>query len=240
MVSVVEILPSPFGWCAVSEGNVTLTGGEESTVAAFDLAQYPVTNAQFQKFLEDADGYSSSAWWDFSARATRWHLGNGPAELDALAESLPRVKVSWYEALAFCRWLSAKTGEAVTLPTEQEWQHAAQNDDGRTFPWGSAPDISRCNASESGIKRLTPVDAFPTGVSAFGAFDMSGNAAEWCLNAYNVPDELDIATFSGGEARAMRGGSYGLSLHNAQVAFRGFNHPADRFDYLGFRLVRHH
>jgi formylglycine-generating enzyme required for sulfatase activity len=219
---------------------VTLTGGDEGPVGAFELAQYPVTNAQYRLFLDAADGYTSAAWWDYSARATRWHERHLPAELTSTGDSLPRVSVSWYEALAFCRWLSAETGESITLPTEHEWQRAAQNDDDRLFPWGNDTDISRCNASESGIKRLTPVDKFPSGASAFGALDMSGNAAEWCLNAYNVPEDVDIATFMGGEARAMRGGSYGLSLHNAQVAFRSFNHPADRFDFLGFRLVRHH
>lgn len=240
MVLAYDLLPPPFGWCAISTGKVTLSGGDNSTAQAFDMAQFPVTHAQFQVFLDEPSGYSSDVWWDFSARAARWHLGNLPAEVASTDNSLPRVSVSWYEALAFCRWLVARTGDSITLPTEQEWQRAAQGDDGRVFPWGNASDITRCNASESGIKRLTPVDKFPNGASAFSVFDMSGNAAEWCLNAYNVPDDVDIATFSGGEMRAMRGGSYGLSLHNAQVAFRGFNHPADRFDYLGFRLVRHH
>lgn len=239
MVSVHDIFPSPFGWCVIPQGVVTLRGGEEANVAAFELAQYPVTNAQFQLFLDDADGYASGEWWSFSPKAARWRQSHAASDVPDSAATLPRVYVSWYEAVAFCQWLSARTGENVILPTEQEWQRAAEDDDGRTFPWGDAPDISRCNASESGIKRLTPVDAFPTGACAFGVFDMSGNVSEWCLNAFNVPDELDIATFSGGEARAMRGGSYGLSLHNAQVAFRSFNHPADRFDYLGFRLARH-
>jgi formylglycine-generating enzyme required for sulfatase activity len=239
MVSVREFLPVPFDWRVIPAGSVTLTGGDDWAVAAFELAQYPVTNPQFQVFLDDADGYASSVWWDFSRRAARWHLEHGPAEVESDGPMLPRVSVSWYEAFAFCRWLSAKTGDDITLPTEQEWQRAAQGDDGRIFAWGNASDISRCNASESGIKCLTPVDAFPTGASAFGVFDMGGNAAEWCLNAYNVPDDVDVATFSGGEARAMRGGSYGLSLHNAQVAFRSFNHPGDRFDFLGFRLGRH-
>ncbi len=61
----------------------------------------------------------------------------------------------------------------------------------------------------------------------------------WCLNAYNVPDDVDIVTFSGGEARAVRGGSWGLNRFNALATFRSFNPPGERFDYQGFRVARH-
>ena len=50
----------------------------------------------------------------------------------------PVVGVSWYEAVAFCLWLSDVTGERIMLPTEDQWQYAAQGDDGRTYPWGNS------------------------------------------------------------------------------------------------------
>jgi formylglycine-generating enzyme required for sulfatase activity len=71
----------------------------------------------------------------------------------------PVVGVSWYEAAAYCKWLSELTGEAITLPTEQQWQRAAQGDDGRAYPWGPNWDRSRCNNNVDGrgIGRTTPV-----------------------------------------------------------------------------------
>jgi formylglycine-generating enzyme required for sulfatase activity len=233
------MLPPPFAWCAIPAGTVTLEHGGTFEVAAFDMARYPLTNAQFQVFIAHADGYSNVAWWDFSRKGQRWRAQHDLWESPFPAPDLPRILVSWYEALAFCRWLSAQTGESITLPTEFEWQRAAQGDDGRTFPWGETYAVDYANASESGIKQPTPVTQFPQGASPFGVLDMSGNVQEWCLNSYLIPEDVDILTFEGGDARASRGGSWGLSSLSAQAAFRGYNHPSDRFEFQGFRIARH-
>jgi formylglycine-generating enzyme required for sulfatase activity len=240
-------LPRPFAWCAIPAGMVTLRDDHgilehvygPFRVSAFEMAQYPVTNAQFQVFADAADGYANPEWWDYSARAQSWHAGHGLEDTPFPGDDHPRTVVSWFEAVAFSRWLSARTGEPIRLPTEQEWQRAAQGEDARAYPWGSVFDISRANTSESGIKEPTPVTQYPGGTSPFGVMDLCGNVAEWCLNAYNIPDDSDITAFAGGDLRAMRGGSWGLSQFSAQTTFRGFNHPGDRFNFLGFRLVRH-
>jgi formylglycine-generating enzyme required for sulfatase activity len=232
-------LPAPFEWRAIPAGTVTLAGDAGTfDVAAFDMAQYPITNAQFQAFVDD-DGFGNAAWWNYSPKAQRWRAQNGEYETPFPDDDLPRVKVSWFEAVAFCRWLSAKTGDQIALPTEQEWQRAAQGDDGRRFPWGDAFEVDRCNTSESMIKRPTPVEKYPDGASPYGVMDLSGNVAEWCLNAYLIASDTDIETFAGGEARASRGGSWGLSHPSALIASRGFNRPEDRFEFQGFRVARH-
>jgi formylglycine-generating enzyme required for sulfatase activity len=234
-------LLSPFEWRPIPAGRVTLDGSLASyAVDALEIAKYPVTQAQFQAFVAAGDGYAQDRWWDFSPRAKRWRAQTGrqPGESAFAGEDLPCLMVSWFEAIAFCRWLTARTGEAIDLPTEQEWQRAAQGDDSRLYPWGDNFEAGRCNTSESGIKRPTPVSQFPSGASPYGVVDMSGNASEWCLNAHGVPDDLDIRTFPGGAARAVRGGSWGLSQFTARATFRAFNQPGDRFDFQGFRVVR--
>jgi formylglycine-generating enzyme required for sulfatase activity len=171
-------LPPPFEWCAIPVGQVTLDRDLGTfAVRAFDIAKYPITQAQFKVFLDDPGGYTDLTWWSGSAKSLLWRPQNGPLQSAFAGDDLPRLMVSWFEAVAFCRWLSRELGEAVALPTEQEWQCAAQGDDGRLYPWGNEFDVSRCNTSESGIKRPTPVTQFPGGASPYGVMDLCGNAS---------------------------------------------------------------
>ena len=128
-------------------------------------------------------------WWDYSADAKQWRVNNPqPKKTRFSGENLPRTNVKWYEAIAFCRWLTAQIGArgdmSITLPTEQQWQRAAQGDDGREYPWGREFDMNKCNTQESGIGQTTPVTQYPQGASPYGVLDMSGNVWEWCLTDY--------------------------------------------------------
>src|SRR5690606_8543992 len=116
----------------------------------------------------------------------------------------PVVGVSWYEAVAFCRWLSEATGEAITLPTEEQWQYAAQGDDGRKYPWGDEWDCTRCNNSVEPCHSdgTTPVRQYEgPGDSPFGVVDMSGNVWEWTLTEY----ESGVNDLDGANNRVIRG-----------------------------------
>ncbi|GIL12113.1 MAG: hypothetical protein BroJett038_08330 [Chloroflexota bacterium] len=204
------ILPPPFEWCPIPAGQVTLEeggyvpkGGQTFDVPAFAMAKYPITNAQFDVFVKAKDGYADPQWWDYSDDAKAWREKNATPEAPAFGGvgDHPRVNVTWYEAAAFCRWLNSKVptpnpspfdgegrrgGDIITLPTEQQWQRAAQGDDGRAYPWGSDFDAKSCNIDESGIGKTTPVTAYPNGASPFGVMDMAGNVWEWCLTDYNT------------------------------------------------------
>ncbi|GAB4508940.1 MAG: hypothetical protein OHK0046_02910 [Anaerolineae bacterium] len=134
------ILAQPFEWCEVTPGSVTIHYDKDHThsydVERFYMARYPITNAQYQAFLDDPEGYSNKHWWEYSTHAAQWRKKNSTPRPPTFKESdLPRENVTWFEAMAFCRWLSARTGYTITLPTEQQWQRAAQGDDGRTYPW---------------------------------------------------------------------------------------------------------
>ncbi len=93
------------------------------TLPAYRISRYPVTYTQFQAFLDAPDGFHSPLWWDGLA-ADEQHR-RAPGEQAFQYANHPRETVNWYDAIAFCRWLSAKLGYEVMLPTEAEWEKAA-------------------------------------------------------------------------------------------------------------------
>jgi formylglycine-generating enzyme required for sulfatase activity len=151
----------------------------------------------------------------------------------------PVVGVSWYEALAYCRWLSDATGETITLPTEEQWQYAAQGDDNRRYPWGDVWDCGRCNNSVKPCQSegTTPVRQYEgKGDSPFGVVDMAGNVWEWCLTDFdNKTNDRDSSAAS----RVIRGGGwFYFSTADCRCNFRYGDAPYGCYNFRGFRLVR--
>ncbi|MCB0074494.1 MAG: SUMF1/EgtB/PvdO family nonheme iron enzyme, partial [Caldilineaceae bacterium] len=149
----------------------------------------------------------------------------------------PVVGVSWYEAVAYCRWLSDKTGQAIMLPTEAQWQYAAQGNDGREYPWGNEWDCKRCNNSvkpcDSNV--TTTVTAYEgQGDSPFGVVDMAGNVWEWCLTQYNSGSN----DLNGTDVRVLRGGSwYNNNAFNFRATYRSWLNPRNWLGDRGFRVA---
>ncbi len=239
------------GWITIPAGSVKLEAGgyllEPATfeVEAFAISRCPVTNTDFAAFIE-AGGYENRAWW--TARGWQlkerygwveprhWYSGewNRP--------EYPIVGVSLYEALAYCEWVGAATGQAITIPTEQQWQRAAQGDDGREYPWGDeAPADHLCNWNRN-VDETTPVTQYAEGASPYGVLDMSGNVWEWCLTGW----ESGAADPASREAHVLRGGSWSSdSPISLRAAHRSPKDPNARLDpgyrnhvTVGFRCVR--
>ena len=149
----------------------------------------------------------------------------------------PVVGVSWFEAVAFCLWLSDVTSEKIMLPTEDQWQYAAQGDDGRVYPWGNEWDSMRCNnnVDQKGIGKTTPVRQYEgKGDSSFGVVDMAGNVWEWCLTDY---DKKTNYNNTGTTYRVLRGGSWDNgSSDNFRCDNRDGDSPRGRNISYGFRL----
>jgi formylglycine-generating enzyme required for sulfatase activity len=199
----------------------------EMQLAAFDIDKYPVTNADFKKFI-DASHYKPADEHNF---LRDWKNGKIPAGW----ENKPVTWVSIEDARAYAKWAGKR------LPHEWEWQYAAQGTDGRTYPWGNAwnenaapkPDKSR---DLSGPEDVT---AHPAGASVFGVMDLVGNVWQW------TDEFVDAHT----RAAILRGGSYyqpqgsiwyfpetyKLNEHGKYLLMAP---SKDRAGTLGFRCVR--
>ncbi|POZ50232.1 SUMF1/EgtB/PvdO family nonheme iron enzyme [Methylovulum psychrotolerans] len=234
---------NPQGWPDIDwvkvPGGVVVLEDKAGTVhvTPFCLARYPVTNVQFQAFLDDADGYTNPHWWK-GLDATP-----GTPELPRWTEANhPRESVSWFEAIAFCAWLSARLGYTITLPTEGQWQQAACSAQaGFVYPWGKKYLTGFANINETignagphCLERTTAVGIYPQGDSQQGISDLSGNVWEWCLNSYEDPSNTAL---SGTFSRMLRGGAWDINQISTYASCRSF-HFTPNFSHspIGFRV----
>jgi len=176
----------------------------EVTLPAFKIGRYPVTNAQYLRFVE--------------ATGRKWRSDEGRQPEQA---TCPARYLSWHDARAYCEWLTdvwravgrIAGDEVVRLPSEAEWEKAARGGlpspsqgegagrrsvgvrvlpspsqgEGvgvRAYPWGDEWDETRCNNSELGLGGTTPVGIFPEGASPYGCLDMAGNVWEWTVSLW--------------------------------------------------------
>ena len=168
-------------WRPIARGEFTMgEAGEAHRVLLDDyaIARVPITNAQYQLFVEGALHEPPEDW--NGKRAPRGR------------ELHPVVGVSWHGALVYCRWLSEVTRKPIALPSEAEWEKAARgSDDTRAYPWGEAFDAALCNV-EGAFGGTTPVGIFAKGASPYGCLDMAGNVWEWTRSRYaSYPYQAD-------------------------------------------------
>jgi formylglycine-generating enzyme required for sulfatase activity len=216
------------------------------TLPAFYIARFPVTVAQFRAYVEDA--------------------GVTPGDPDCLGgvANHPVVYVSWFEALAYCNWLTQKLGEwpgtpdtlarvlrakgtgdkpwRVTLASEAEWEKAARGTDGRIYPWEGPADPNKANYDDTGIGGTSTVGCFPGGASPYEVEELSGNVWEWTRSlygAYPYQPGKDRENLKAGkdQERVVRGGSFGFTDRSVRAACRYWDRPDSRVTLIGFRVV---
>lgn len=236
---------------------------------AFAIGKYPVTNAEYAEFIS-ARGYENEMYW--TAMGWKWMRGRIGQEAAPGFWHEPRlnqarypvVGVSWYEAVAFCNWLTdtenreigkqenEETGKQIKfrLPSEAEWEYAARGaDNTRSFPWGEKFERGRANTAEAGFGGTTPISHFPSGVSPFGVWDLAGNVFEWTLSKWGVNwQELQFGypyrpgdgreEIEGSGARIMRGGSWFNPQSEALCAYRSRYLAGARGSNIGFRVTK--
>jgi len=196
-------------------------------VKSFWIDKYPVTNAQYKKFLETTHYHPQN---DLNFLRD-WKNGNYPSGLD----NKPVTWISLEDARAYAAWAGKR------LPHEWEWQYAAQGGDGRSYPWGNTWDEEKVPAPDKSRTMRGPdaVDAHPQGASPFGVMDMVGNVWQW------TEEFQDEHTRAG----ILRGGSYYQpqgSIWYFPQAYRLNQHgklllmapSMDRSGALGFRCVQ--
>jgi len=131
----------------------------------------------------------------------------------------PVVGVSWFDAVAFAKWLTERAGATFRLPSEAQWEYAARGSDGRLYPWGDeTPDSSfACYSSDRLRTHPEVVGSYPKGRGPFGCLDQAGNVFEWCLDVWDplvyqarlgtvFSDPVAIKGFS--SQRVLRGGTW--------------------------------
>jgi formylglycine-generating enzyme required for sulfatase activity/predicted MPP superfamily phosphohydrolase len=213
---------------------------------AFEIGKYPITNHEFKSFVDDK-GYGNQGFWTPESWQWRkeknisepgfWHdrKWNGP--------NFPVVGVSWYEASAYAKWLSARTGHRYVLPTEAQWEKAARGSGGFLYPWGKEWQADRCNSYECKLGGTSPVGIFPAGASPRGCLDMAGNVWEWCADwgdgdYYKKSPDRTPPGPGDGSSRVVRGGGWVGNRRRCRVSYRDWARPGSRDADSGFRLVR--
>jgi formylglycine-generating enzyme required for sulfatase activity len=220
-------------------------------VTPFYIARYQVTDGQYQAFVTAEDGYNNKMWWhDFPEQYQPQRLNEQRTKFI----NNPRDSISWYQAVAFGRWMTHRCkglalpnpynpteryviGEnaEIRIPTEWEWQWAAQNGaEKRQYPWGEW-QRGYTDTSESGLGRPIAVGMYPHGAAVCGALDMAGNLWEWCMNKKDTPEFT--AADTSGDSRVLRGGSFSYSQNLARSVYRYYYNPYNVFNYYGFRVV---
>jgi formylglycine-generating enzyme required for sulfatase activity len=208
----------------------------------YAIARTPVTNVQYAAFVR-ATGHKPPIHW----RLLFWKRRRPPKRL----EDHPVVNVSWYDARAYCAWLSEATGRPYRLPSEAEWEKAARSTDGRIYPWGDTWEAGRCNADgEREEESTAPVGAYPEGASPYGLLDAAGNVWEWTRSLwgmklrqpefkypYDPADEREELGAPKTIRRVLRGGSFYNEHPMARCAARYRYSPANCFDSIGFRVL---
>jgi iron(II)-dependent oxidoreductase len=228
----------------------------EVFVSRFKLARAPVTNDEYARFVEEG-GYERHEFWNEEGWRWRekeswtcplyWRRAGGWVERRMFEEAAPQVDhpvtgVSWYEAEAYARFAGKR------LPTEAEWEKAASWDEARAskrrYAWGDAePDDSRCNFGQH-TWGTTRVGLFPSGASAYGCLDMTGNVWEWTATPFDGFDGFESFPYPeysqewfDGDHRVLKGGSWATHPSILRTSFRNFFRRHFRIAFAGFRLA---
>ena len=191
------------------------------------IGRCPVTNAQYAEFAA-AGGYAAKHYWPEAQRAKVWRDGKLEGTRDRPYDygapynlpNHPVVGVTWYEMLAFTRWLEERLGGILAarassadlidrqfiqsiagrrlraaLPSEAEWEKAARGVDGLIYPWVGEFDLNRANVEDAGIGTSSAVGCFPGGASPYGCEEMAGNAWEWTRSLWGKSWEKPDFTY---------------------------------------------
>ena len=168
----------------------------------------------------------------------QWEAVMGDNPSNFRGDNLPVERVSYGDALEFCRRLSELTGKHYTLPTEAQWEYAARGGQSGGTKYSGSNTIDNvawyadnCNGSTHPVATKIP--------NALGLYDMSGNVWEWCLDWYDdYPSQAQTNPQgpSSGDSRVLRGGSWDADAEFCRVSYRNGNYPSYR-SYSGFRVV---
>lgn len=216
------------------------------SVERFKIGLYPVVNRDYSVFVRET--------------GRQWQSSDG---LSPERQSAPATDLSWYDARAYCYWLTqrwrsgGKIGahEYVRLPTEPEWERACRGDqepadgEGILYCWGAQWKDNAANYEASGLNTTSTVGLFPQGRSPYGCYDMAGQVWEWCTTlwgenmatpSFQYPwrnDGREALDAPGIVRRVLRGGCFSSERFKLSCTYRGSLEPAGFWRGNGFRIV---
>ena len=220
----------------------------EVTLSTYSIGKYEVTNAEYAVFMNDVtanpnrvdnlDRYITEHEWGLQKTTvngeTRWQPAKG-------YEKYPVINVNWDGAVAYCRWLSNKTGQQYRLPTEAEWEYAArggENSEKVNFQYAGSNRIDEVAWYGDNSKGTNPVGRKKA--NQLRIHDMSGNVYEWCQDwygDYSGNKQTNPGGANSGSSRVYRGGGWNYGERYCRVSYRNYSTPAGRYSPLGFRLA---
>jgi serine/threonine protein kinase len=240
----------------------------EQKIKPYWIGKFTVTNTEYRKFIND-NGYSSKGvqlWWSetgqevwkvYQDRGEHPHIHRMRRDDESTDYPLawndksfnhpaqPVVGVCWYEAEAYCNWLTSHLREKnpekwcdklVALPTEKQWEYAARGENNYLYPWGNLQPTEKLANFNMMKNKPSVVEAYPDGISWCGCHDMSGNILEWCRNSYDNSIESPP-----NHDKVIKGGCFydnniedrfSISISNRRARKPGYRHSA-----IGFRIV---
>lgn len=223
---------------------------------SYEMSKYVVTNKWYKEFI-DAKGYKEGKYWvDIASKV--WLMNNAISSLDEKYSFMiekekvyyekkykkalkiedfnkdlqPIVYITYYEAQAFCNYLSENDKNYVySIPTNEQWDYVAKaGDENRIYPWGDTWNKNFCNNSSNQLHRTSEIGMFSQGNSKFGISDLVGNIWSW------------TSSLEKNEYNYLKGGSWNFSdpsyfkVHNNQMTF--FNNPSFQSYDIGFFCIR--
>lgn len=232
-------------------------------VSAYAISNFEVTNSQFKEFLLDPAGFAKPENWTKQGRD--WLASNHSEASASMSPTAPDfgrfaqpeqpvTRVTWFEANAYCRWLTARAGERrwrFTLPNDAEWEKAARGPDGFDYGLGmliSDKQVGLYNWRKNPGVPVTVVDRQESGhtyqPNRYGIYHMSGNVAEWTQSIFRAYSRRqpfvddDRNGDDSAERRTVRGGSwYSATTAPVYLPYRDGFQPHHRAGDAGFRVI---
>lgn len=220
-------------------------------INTFEMRKYPITVQEYNEFVLD-DGYKAESYW--SDDGWKWLSESGitaPLDWDEqlLAPNTPVTGVTWFEACAYCVWLTQNDIRNIVyrLPSEAEWEYAAKRclKQGQRFPWGNQVtpgDNCEANFAWTGLRKKSPVGIFYKCTTQDGIVDLFGNVEEWCADNWS-PDHTALPNDGSAVQNdpmncVVKGGSTIRFARLCRATYRSRITKSKQYHPVGFRIVR--
>ena len=218
-------------------------------LSSYKIGKYEVTNKEFLDFVKEKGIEDDSNTWLDAKREkdnARIYQENGTWKIEKGYGNHPIVGVTWFGAVAYCEWLSQKTGKNYRLPTEAEWEYAARG--GTSYPsynYSGSNNLNEVGWSANNAKNTYSVGQKKS--NTLGIYDMTGNVWEWCSDWYEadyfkqfVNNKSIVRNPQGatsGKGKVIRGSSFREKPSDCRVDYRAYRIRTLRFKDMGFRIV---